>query len=259
MAWRNCSASMTLVSEVNSRWPSRNRMSDGTVGDLSHQARPSDHNPNAAGVVRARDITASGIDTAWLCEHLRILGRAGDPRLANGGYLIFNRRITNPDFKTWRVYTGSNPHVSHMHVSFTRTPAGYDSTASWGIDTPMPDTEEGEDLTPDEARMLREVHAELTKRHPNRVDFRFLGEPEPASRVTESIAGMTINADARAYEARQLSRQALLAYTSLNAKLDQLITLVKAAGVDPTAVQNAVAAALGGGLVIAGTAVPKRP
>ncbi len=139
MAWRNCKASLVLVEEVNARWPRRDKASDGTIGDAAHATRTSDHNPwvtvAGTGVVRARDIDKDGIDAAWLAEHLRQLGAKGDPRLAGGGYIIFNRRITKPDFSGWRVYTGSNPHTAHLHVSFARDAAGFDSSASWGIAT----------------------------------------------------------------------------------------------------------------------------
>jgi hypothetical protein len=137
--WRNCAASMKLLEAVNARWPDRSRASDGTIGDPAHSSRTSDHNPNTAGVVRARDITAAGIDAAWLAEHLRRAGAAGDKRLTTGGYIIYNRRITRPDFTSWVAYTGSNPHTSHIHVSFSRDPGGYDSTRPWVFHDPVVD------------------------------------------------------------------------------------------------------------------------
>lgn len=138
MTWRNCKAGEALIREVNQRWPGRSKASDGTIGDPAHSARTSDHNPNAAGVVRARDITAAGTDAAWFADWLRSKGTDGDPRLIGGGYIIFNRRITRPDFQGWRVYTGQNPHVKHIHVSFTRNagPLGYDNPSNWGLVLP---------------------------------------------------------------------------------------------------------------------------
>lgn len=137
MAWRNANASVTLVNAVNAKWPNRSKASDGTIGDAAHASRSSDHNPwvkiGSMGIVRARDITAAGIDAAWLAEQLRLLGRSGDSRLANGGYVIFNRRITTPDFSGWKAYTGSNPHIKHVHVSFSKTASGFDRTDGWAF------------------------------------------------------------------------------------------------------------------------------
>ena len=137
MGWRNCQASLTLVAEINRRWPDRDRASDGTLGDAAHATRTSDHNPwvtvAGTGVVRARDVTARGVDMPSLMEHLRRLGAAGDPRLAGGGYLISDGRITLPDFRGWAKYLGSNPHTKHGHVSFSRNAAGFDSRAPWHI------------------------------------------------------------------------------------------------------------------------------
>lgn len=82
-------------------------------------------------MVRAIDIDVDGIDSGWLAEYLRQRGRNGDLRLAGGGYVILNRRITNSDFSGWHAYTGSNPHTSHIHVSFSLT--HYDDRGSWGI------------------------------------------------------------------------------------------------------------------------------
>lgn len=137
MGWRNCAASVTLVDAINLKYPGRDKGSDGTIGDAAHAVRTSDHNPwvivAGVGVVRARDVDKDGVDAAWIVEELRKLGQAGDPRLAGGGYVIFNRRITKPDFSGWAVYTGTNPHDKHFHVSFSRNQAGFDSQAGWAF------------------------------------------------------------------------------------------------------------------------------
>lgn len=137
MAWRNCNASISLINATNARWPNRDKASDGTIGDANHQNRTSDHNPwivvDGIGVVRARDIDKDGIDAAWLAEELRKAGAAGDSRLTGGGYVIFNRRITTPNFSGWKAYTGSNPHTAHIHVSFSQNRAGFDRTDGWSF------------------------------------------------------------------------------------------------------------------------------
>ena len=135
--WRNCRASVALINEINALWPNRDRSSDGSIGDAAHATRQSDHNPwvvvDGIGVVRARDIDKDGIPAADIAEYLRQLGARRDPRLYPNGYVIFNRRITSPDFGSWRTYTGSNPHTSHIHVSFSTSKSGFDSDAPWGL------------------------------------------------------------------------------------------------------------------------------
>lgn len=137
MAWRKANALVAKVNAVNARWPRRDKTSDGTIGDAAHASRNSDHNPwivvDGQGVVRADDIDVDGIDAAWYAERMRQFGAAGDPRLVGGGYIIYNRRITSPDFKVWKAYNGSNPHNKHVHTSYSQNRAGFDSTAPWNL------------------------------------------------------------------------------------------------------------------------------
>lgn len=95
--------------DATARWGSRNRASDGIMGDARHQLRPSDHN-----LGNAFDLThdpANGVD----CERLSRLV-IDDPRVT---YVIWNRQIYNRARASegWRDYNGSNPHTHHMHVS----------------------------------------------------------------------------------------------------------------------------------------------
>lgn len=134
--WRLAQSLTVLRAEVNARWPNRSKVSDGTVGDLAHADRTSDHNPNDAGVVRAMDITAAGIDAPWYAEHIRKLGKAGHPALANHGYVIWNRRAAYATNSwTWVAYRGANPHDKHVHVSVGRAAAQYDNRQTWHIAT----------------------------------------------------------------------------------------------------------------------------
>lgn len=141
MAWRLAHSLAILKAEVDARWPDRSTVSDGTIGDAAHASRDSDHNPwviddHGDGVVRARDVTADGIDPDWYAEHLRQLGASGDRRLNPDGYVIWNRRIASAGHAPawqWHPYTGSNQHTHHVHLSVTTVQAGYDSGAPWGI------------------------------------------------------------------------------------------------------------------------------
>ena len=130
----------TLLAQIDALWPNRDRSSDGWIGDAAHQARKSDHNPEPDGSVDARDIThdpASGADMGKVAEAIRA---SRDHRV---DYLIFNRRICSSSVNpwTWRSYTGSNPHTSHLHVSVLDT--YQDDASPWQIgDKAMPLFEE---------------------------------------------------------------------------------------------------------------------
>jgi hypothetical protein len=99
-------------------------------------------------VVRALDVDADGIAAKWLAEHIRARGAEGDRRLANDGYVIFNRRIASARRGwTWRAYIGDSPHTDHIHISCTRDAAGYAAGGDWSVraakvpptTTPRPD------------------------------------------------------------------------------------------------------------------------
>lgn len=134
MSWFLAPSLRALFAEVNRMAPRRNKRSDGSIGDTSHQARKSDHNPDrsAGGVVRAIDVThdpGSGCDCGWLAGKIR---ERRDPRVA---YVIFNRRIMagqgGPSPWVWRRYTGVNPHTKHMHVSIRHTRAAENNLGAW--------------------------------------------------------------------------------------------------------------------------------
>lgn len=127
----------TLRAEVNARAPKRDKASDGWVGDTSHSARKSDHNPdwNRRGVVRALDIDhdpAGGCDAGVVANQVaKMLGK--HPALGSGAYVIYNHRIISTDRLDagWRPYFGVNAHTLHVHISVGTF--GYDSTKKWGV------------------------------------------------------------------------------------------------------------------------------
>jgi len=129
MSWRVAKSLITLREQVDEAAPDRVITSDGTIGDTSHSARKSDHNPNAAGVVCAMDITHDprhGVDTYTFADHLRDIK---DKRIK---YVISNGRIWNPSVNSaWRKYTGSNKHDLHVHISVNAR--NCDDTSPWDI------------------------------------------------------------------------------------------------------------------------------
>lgn len=80
--------------------------------------------------------------------------------------------------------------------------------------------EEGPDMTPEQAKMLEVVHAELTKKFPSRSKLRASND------AIDTMAGFTLNADARAHE---LSVQVPIALERLQKSLDELPARIAAA------------------------------
>lgn len=122
MKWRLSKAAAQMREQIDDCYPERSRKSDGTIGDSRHSARKSDHNPDKNGWVRALDIDStlgvSSDETADLVEQIRKYAkRAKRKRIS---YIIYNGRIASPILNwKWRKYRGSNPHKSHLHISFT--------------------------------------------------------------------------------------------------------------------------------------------
>lgn len=140
-SWRLATSLETLRSQVNSAYPNRSKASDGTIGDTSHAASASDHNPNQYGVVCALDLTHQPgyFDTHAMAESIR---RNPHPEAK---YIISNGRIAG-GFNNWQwqKYNGSNPHSSHVHISVGsgndgRSKPPYDSTNKWNIGGNMAD------------------------------------------------------------------------------------------------------------------------
>jgi hypothetical protein len=114
--WFVAPSLLQLADEINKKygnplWPTGS-IGDGAVGDTSHAARKSDHNPdwNANGVVRAIDIGIEGRNAKEILETV-----IGDPRV---WYVIHNGIIYSRT-NGWAPlrYTGSNQHEKHIHVS----------------------------------------------------------------------------------------------------------------------------------------------
>lgn len=146
--WRLAGSIAELFAEANASDPKRAKASDGTIGDARHvgEGSDSDHNPwlvvAGVGVVRAGDITNDpAMHLDQVAERIRVAAKAGGlPQVTGGGYVILNGRITADDWSGWKVYTGSDPHVAHMHVSVSRIAAQFDLRSSWGVfgSTPAP-------------------------------------------------------------------------------------------------------------------------
>ena len=119
-----CKAGQQLREQFDDEFSSRDRHSDGWVGDLRHQSRPSDHNPDSqTGIVRAIDVDRDVSGKAKpdlmpdIADQIRLCAKAGDKRIS---YVIFEGRIASAKKGwRWRPYDGANKHNHHCHISFT--------------------------------------------------------------------------------------------------------------------------------------------
>lgn len=146
MSWRPAKSIATFLKQVNEEWPNRDKTSDGIIGDTRHQAEKSDHNPNAAGVVRAIDISVPLSPTQNVDILVADLLASRDPRIS---YIIWNRRMVS-SYKAkdgtpaweWRPYHGFSPHTEHMHLSVSPDAKLYDDASEWNLfgipTTPLP-------------------------------------------------------------------------------------------------------------------------
>jgi hypothetical protein len=116
-------AAEALRNQINERYPSRDKASDGWLGDSAHASRPSDHNPDAkTGVVRAIDVDRDLSGRAkpdlmpYLADQIRECAKLDD-RIS---YVIFDAKIASKKSRwVFKPYDGINAHRHHCHVSFT--------------------------------------------------------------------------------------------------------------------------------------------
>lgn len=167
MGWFVAPAIVALNREIASAFPGRDTATDGVIGDASHQARPSDHNPcwtcsgSSYGIVRATDRDDDGWPAVAVRDYIIDLCRRGiERRLA---YVIHNRTIWSATYG-WaaRSYTGSNTHESHIHFSLARDASNFD-TGPWIslFATPHiphpPTTGEDDEMTPADWNRMRSM------------------------------------------------------------------------------------------------------
>ena len=143
MAYYLAPSLVQLRAEIKARWDDRDDTSDGWIGDTSHAARKSDHNPDwdSGGVVRAVDIDDDFASVSQ--KRLVVATLIADPRVA---YIITDGRIWKRRTGQWETYYGPNAHFSHIHVSILHTKHAETSTRAWLPPAIRPATEDDDDM-----------------------------------------------------------------------------------------------------------------
>jgi hypothetical protein len=166
MAWVLTPALVKLRDTFNRLAPSRDKASDGAVGNLAHAQSVSSHNPDETGAVPIHDadtvneVHAIDVDETgpWptdargqftMMRAVRQLiedHRAGrENRLR---YIIYESTIWSG---TWgwgaRDYTGANPHDKHAHFDGSYDTARERDTSPWNIGYVE------DEMTPEELRV----------------------------------------------------------------------------------------------------------
>jgi hypothetical protein len=130
VAKRATPAAIAVLRQATALWPKRKKASDGLLPSLAHlkQSPNSDHNTGLA--VDLTHDPKNGVDCAVIFEKLK-----EDERVK---YLIFNKKIWSRDKKRLgnRPYSGSNPHVKHLHISIHPDMANDTSPWFWWMNQP---------------------------------------------------------------------------------------------------------------------------
>lgn len=128
-AYKLVPAGVTLRSQIDKKWPKRDRRSDGWIGDTAHAARVSDHNPDKSGWVHALDIDENlgvglfrnGRQARTLADELVVYAKSGLPGSKRIKYVVYEGKLASGTYKSawWRWRPGNWGHTFHIHVSFT--------------------------------------------------------------------------------------------------------------------------------------------
>lgn len=154
--WLLVPSLVSLRAAFDALAPDRDRRSDGSVGDLAHQQRVSDHNPDETGAVPIHDadkinevhaldvdeqLNVPGLTLSMIVNYIIGRCRAGQEHRLR--YVIHDHTIWEAS-NGWRprTYPGDDPHTEHAHFSASYDTAQEASTAGWHLeDIPVALTE----------------------------------------------------------------------------------------------------------------------
>ena len=128
-----CAAGVTLRDQVNKRWASRDKASDGWIGDAAHAARDgwgtngkgSYHNQDPNGVVHAIDLDEDFLGKGKgqkvakeFAEQLATYCREGKDR-GRIAHIVYEGQVASATANNWHFRGSGYGHFQHIHISFT--------------------------------------------------------------------------------------------------------------------------------------------
>lgn len=150
--------------QLDTRFPNRDKSSEGTKGDAAHEVETSSHNPDLTGRPEYRDGDSKDEVRAWDADKdlrdpsgvqmeqvvQKWIEKARSGEMWWIRYLIYNGRIWHKrDGYQTRTYTGSNKHADHVHVNSDFTQEADEVTGTnWhlneiGVTTPVSNPSNG--------------------------------------------------------------------------------------------------------------------
>ena len=104
-------AALAVLRQATAIAPKRKKLSDGLLPSAAHLKQSPDSDHNTGYAVDLTHDPDNGIDCAIIFQELK-----KDSRVK---YLIFNKKIWSKvrAKEGDRKYTGSNPHMKHLHIS----------------------------------------------------------------------------------------------------------------------------------------------
>lgn len=196
-----------LRDEFNDLAPHRDKASDGSIGDVAHEERESDHNRDETGNVPIKDadkvqeVHAIDVDTDLRVPDLDMercvqftLNRCRTGKENRLRYIIYNRRIWSAS-NGWRQqkYTGANPHDKHAHFSSSYNTAREADQSTWHLEDLM--ALSTADKTWLSAEIAKQVKAAIAANN----DDLIATDGDPSDRIY-SLGGLVSASERRTYQ-----------------------------------------------------------
>jgi hypothetical protein len=123
-------AAIAVLRQATAISPSRKKASDGLLPSAAHQVQNPNSDHNTGYAVDLTDDPKNGIDCADIFEKLK-----EDERVK---YLIFQGKIWSKERAKQgnRIYTGSNQHNKHLHISINDGMGKDTSPWFWWLNQP---------------------------------------------------------------------------------------------------------------------------